>query len=292
MRKQLRGASAIAAMLALVACAADPAVRTPASDPSPSAQFDTIKARFDAAMHESRAASKAAQSDAERAHALANVLAFAGDVKALAKRHPDSPVVAEAIVWILQRNSGGDAVDALLDELLDVLLVHHLDNRVLADACKTIDGVPTPRSEQFLRAVEQRSGSVEARGWALYVLAKTVRNDANLVRRLDGGANVELLASVQQEFGAVRAEQLQRADAAALEREAEASLEQVVAQYGHLESYRTSLGEQARADLFELRHLSVGKPAPEITGKDLDGDAFELSAYRGKVVLLTFWGFW
>jgi hypothetical protein len=35
--------------------------------------------------------------------------------------------------------------------------------------------------------------------------------------------------------------------------------------------------------------LLVGKPAPEITGSDADGEAFALGDYRGKVVLLDFW---
>jgi hypothetical protein len=33
-------------------------------------------------------------------------------------------------------------------------------------------------------------------------------------------------------------------------------------------------------------------PAPEIAGEDLDGVPFRLSDYRGKVVLLDFWGDW
>ena len=43
------------------------------------------------------------------------------------------------------------------------------------------------------------------------------------------------------------------------------------------------------------RHLestSTGALAPEIAGRDLDGAAFRLSDYRGKVVLLDFWGDW
>ncbi|MBL8842887.1 MAG: hypothetical protein JNL90_15320 [Planctomycetes bacterium] len=36
----------------------------------------------------------------------------------------------------------------------------------------------------------------------------------------------------------------------------------------------------------------VGTPAQEIAGKDLDGVAFKLSDYKGKVVLLDFWGYW
>ena len=38
--------------------------------------------------------------------------------------------------------------------------------------------------------------------------------------------------------------------------------------------------------------LQLGMPAPEIEGNDLDGVAFKLSDYRGKVVVLDFWGDW
>jgi serine/threonine protein kinase len=38
--------------------------------------------------------------------------------------------------------------------------------------------------------------------------------------------------------------------------------------------------------------VEVGQQAPEIASEDLDGVEFLLSDYRGKVVLLDFWGFW
>ncbi|MEO1526402.1 MAG: SUMF1/EgtB/PvdO family nonheme iron enzyme [Planctomycetota bacterium] len=38
--------------------------------------------------------------------------------------------------------------------------------------------------------------------------------------------------------------------------------------------------------------LVVGSVAPDIVGEDLDGVSFKLSDYRGKVVLLDFWGDW
>jgi hypothetical protein len=44
--------------------------------------------------------------------------------------------------------------------------------------------------------------------------------------------------------------------------------------------------------LFKLKTLSLGKTAPEIEGEDLDGKKFKLSDYRGKVVVLDFWGNW
>lgn len=36
----------------------------------------------------------------------------------------------------------------------------------------------------------------------------------------------------------------------------------------------------------------AGAPAPEIAGVDLDGRALKLSDFRGKVTVLTFWGYW
>jgi thiol-disulfide isomerase/thioredoxin len=45
-----------------------------------------------------------------------------------------------------------------------------------------------------------------------------------------------------------------------------------------------------------IRHvvdtLTIGKVAPDITGRDLDGSTFKLSDYRGKVVALIFSGEW
>jgi peroxiredoxin len=38
--------------------------------------------------------------------------------------------------------------------------------------------------------------------------------------------------------------------------------------------------------------LNQGNLAPEIEGEDLDGKKFKLSDYKGKVVLLDFWGHW
>ena len=37
---------------------------------------------------------------------------------------------------------------------------------------------------------------------------------------------------------------------------------------------------------------AVDRPAPEIIGKDLDGKPMKLSDFRGKVVMLDFWGDW
>jgi len=52
------------------------------------------------------------------------------------------------------------------------------------------------------------------------------------------------------------------------------------------------LSELVRGAIHEEETLGVGKPAPDIVGEDLDGVPFKLSDYRGKVVMLDFWGDW
>jgi thiol-disulfide isomerase/thioredoxin len=69
---------------------------------------------------------------------------------------------------------------------------------------------------------------------------------------------------------------------------ARALFERVLAEFG--DSGRHA--ERARGSLFELDHLQLGMLAPEIEGQDVDSQAFKLSDYRGKVVVLAFWGHW
>ena len=54
----------------------------------------------------------------------------------------------------------------------------------------------------------------------------------------------------------------------------------------------TALALRAAAPEFEKARLQIGMEAPDIVGEDLDGVSFKLSDYRGKVVVLDFWGDW
>jgi hypothetical protein len=94
-------------------------------------------------------------------------------------------------------------------------------------------------------------------------------------------------------LGEERYQELLKLDAAKTEAEALGMLDRVVKEFADVPTQRGStLGETARADLHEIRDLVVGKPVPDIEGEDLAGVKFKLSDYRGKVVLLDFWGNW
>jgi hypothetical protein len=53
-----------------------------------------------------------------------------------------------------------------------------------------------------------------------------------------------------------------------------------------------SLGAVAEGAMFEVERLQIGMVAPDIKGADLQGVDFKLSDYRGKVVVIDFWGNW
>lgn len=48
----------------------------------------------------------------------------------------------------------------------------------------------------------------------------------------------------------------------------------------------------AKGKLFRHENLVVGKVVPDFEAVDVDGNAFRLSDYKGKVTVLDFWGFW
>lgn len=69
--------------------------------------------------------------------------------------------------------------------------------------------------------------------------------------------------------------------------------DEVLAQYREIVARpRQTLAELALDRLDEWDNLAIGKPAPEIDAEGVDGKRFKLSDYRGKIVVLIFWGTW
>jgi len=51
-------------------------------------------------------------------------------------------------------------------------------------------------------------------------------------------------------------------------------------------------GKKASEELAATAPLAAGDPAPDLVGRTLSGDSFQLSALHGKIVLVDFWGMW
>lgn len=52
------------------------------------------------------------------------------------------------------------------------------------------------------------------------------------------------------------------------------------------------MGDIAKNVLNELKNLGIGKTAPDVSGEDINGKPMKLTDFRGKVVVLDFWGDW
>jgi thiol-disulfide isomerase/thioredoxin len=71
-----------------------------------------------------------------------------------------------------------------------------------------------------------------------------------------------------------------------------AMLERTINEFGKISLGDTTLGKLAEPLLFERKFLMVGKVAPDIIGKDINGKPLKLSDFRGKVVILDFFADW
>lgn len=56
--------------------------------------------------------------------------------------------------------------------------------------------------------------------------------------------------------------------------------------------FQSERGDVAPVAPDRPRQLATRQQAPEIEGEDIDGRRFKLSDFRGKVVVLDFWGHW
>lgn len=76
------------------------------------------------------------------------------------------------------------------------------------------------------------------------------------------------------------------------EKEALALYREAKQKYADVAWWRGTVGQRADASIFEIENLGIGKTAPEIEGEDIDGKPMKLSDFKGKVVVLDFWGDW
>jgi thiol-disulfide isomerase/thioredoxin len=199
----------------------------------------------------------------------------------IAKADPKSAVGFDALEWLLttpRAHSSPAGIPAL-----QLMAEHHAANPKVGKAVAIVAyyrGYYLDPKHRFvvklLNAVAQKNPDRTARGQAVLGLAWQAK-DTFSVAEAKGAPETDRLAQ-----------------------EAEKSFEAVVKEYGDCPNLRSmgarpasaTLADEAKTELYELRHLRIGKPAPEVEGRDLDGAAFKLGDCRGKVTLLVFWASW
>jgi len=182
---------------------------------------------------------------------------FVSAFKALAVEIKGTDAAARAWMWVLQLDlKHGEKPE----EIVDLLLSEHMDCEVLADLASYLQS-------EVLGA------------------AQTLET---LQAMIDGSANKKVQASALYAKGSLQL----AAKSESVRAEGRKCLERVAAEYPGIDSGRGTYAERASGFLFELDHLQIGKAAPDFEATDENGVKWKLSDYRGKVVVVDFWGFW
>ena len=211
---------------------------------------------------------------------------FAARFFELAEKHPKDPAAVDALVWILKKRRSQPAAT----RALELLGSRHLKSPALERACRSIARVPATAAEGLLRRVLEKSPHAPVRGQACYYLAYLLERQSSVVDQLT--QNSDLTKRVLQYYGKEYGKYLMALDNAKLNRKLEQVYELMAKSFADVQLDDEKLDGIAAASLFRIRHLSRGRVAAEIKGEDIFGKRFQLSDYRGKVVMLTFWGHW
>ena len=228
-------------------------------------QLEDLIDEFDERMAKFMEAYRAEQDEAKRQDLFTGVYPrpadFAPRFRALATEFKDTRAGAGALVWIATKVYG-DTQQRTVDELLR----DYPDSPLLEQVVPLLANRSDEGSRSNLRAILSESPHRNVRGHACQALALNLRGLATDTEDEDQSKSLmtesrALLMRVQEEFDDVP-------------------------------HYSGTLGAAARGELFESDRLQIGMVAPDIAGADLQGVEFKLSDYRGKVVVLDFWGNW
>lgn len=201
--------------------------------------------------------------------------AFADAFKRLAESSDDVEVKWSCLQWIL----GCRCIESSEERILPIkqwaakiALEDYFDRAEVAQCLSSLADCGGQDPVAILRSIVTASPHREVQGLALYRIA----------RRLAFDRHPRYQSQQQYRLGTPSAAEV----AQAIER-----LERVVQDYADIPTQSgKTLGQAAERDLFALRNLFVGAVAPDISGRDAQGTDMALSDFRGKFVILSFWG--
>jgi hypothetical protein len=213
----------------------------------------------------------------------------------LDKNPKEKDAAITGLSWIVQNSGRDEKGERGRIRAMDLLIKDHADDPNIAPFVGRQVHTPWTKAEELLRAVMEKNPSRDVKGKACLGLGTYLMTVSATVRRMK--SSPEEVKQMESWIRKETLEKLKDADADKLAQEAEARFEEAVAKYSNVVLYTNAkkdvtVGDSAAGELYEIRNLAIGKVVPEIEGDDLEGNAFKLSDYRGKVVVLDFWGNW
>lgn len=255
---------------------------------APADRFAANQAKYEAARQEFMTAYAAAANDEEKKSLAEEKLPkpedYADEFMKLAADCPETDVAFDSLVWVASKVSSGEVAD----KAYDTLFADHLQDEGFKRVCTDLSySEPSPKIETRLNLLIEKSPHDSVKAAATFALA-------SYLSQLD--TTRQYLADNPEFRGKASEETIKYLDEREVEPMAiEALYQTLISEYAELkprEGSKRTYKSMSESSLFALKKLAVGMVAPEIEGADLDGVTFKLSDYRGKVVVLDFWGDW
>jgi hypothetical protein len=240
------------------------------------------------AQHENKTAapSKAYQALLDEYEEVGSARELAEKLFEFAQQHAKEPDAVDALAWIathLRYRPEATRAIGLLES--DHLQSPHL-SKVIVPVAKGL----SPAAERLLHAALEKSPHSDVQAQACFHLVGLLDEHLRLSEEIKRQPSLRKRAA--QYYGKELTDHLVSLNAEEVDSRKERLCETLLKSFDKVQTPQGTMGDFANRTLFAMHHLSVGKQAPDIDGSDVDGRNFKLSDYRGKVVMLSFWGHW
>ncbi len=234
-------------------------------------QYRALVAEFEQGRRDFLTAIRAAKTQAEADRVIAekrpDEAIFIAKFFDLAEKEPTSPVAAEAATWILTHTPYAPDPKAVA-----LIARHHVASDAIGPICQAIGFSTDTANGELLRQIFKDNPHRPIRAKACLGVAQHLLFVGNRPPR--DAQTTDLSRGVSSQA------------------EATALLKQAILEYGDVDLGTIRMKEMVEPMLADIAKFGIGEPAPELEGRDAEGQRFKLSDYRGKVVVLTFSGNW
>ncbi|BDS07700.1 hypothetical protein NT6N_27400 [Oceaniferula spumae] len=179
------------------------------------------------------------------------------------EKNPTNASSKKALMWSLTYVRQ----QPLRSRIGKIFTTHFINDPLINEYAKSLSRSISPQSQAELRDIIEKSSNPDTKIYATYYLAN---NLSQSVRRFPNLSDEEKAAKTA---------------------ESNRLLKQL-SENPEVAKLNEKLAKRIASVLFEQENLGIGCTAPDIVGDDHTGTVFKLSDYRGKVVLLDFWGIW
>jgi hypothetical protein len=289
MRRIVGGALALLALLPAARALDEP---KPAG--TPAGQYKALVAEYKKSMNDFMKDYRAAKTNEERQRLFKdkypNPDKFAARFLKLAEEHPKDPAAVDALVWVFSNSSQGKGGPR--DKAAELVKRELLQSDKIAPLCDALGRGVDKVSVETLQAILDKSPNANVKAAACLGLGTASLSRARYAEQFKKQPG--LAKAFEGIMGKEAVQEIEKKGAEGMKKEAIGFFERVVKDYPDAKDANgRPLARDAKTKIDGLLHpVEVGKAAPEVEGEDTDGKAFKLSDYKGKVVLLDFWGNW